>query len=30
VTLELKDVTGALMAFHQRKKNIDENFKEKG
>ena len=24
-TLELKDVTGALLAFHQRKKNIDEN-----
>jgi hypothetical protein len=24
-TLELEDVTGALLAFHQRKKNIDEN-----
>ena len=25
-TLELEDVTRALLAFHQRKKNIDENF----
>jgi hypothetical protein len=25
-TLELEDVIGALLAFHQRKKNIDENF----
>jgi hypothetical protein len=24
-TLKLEDVTGALLAFHQRKKNIDEN-----
>ena len=24
-TLELEDVIGALLAFHQRKKNIDEN-----
>jgi hypothetical protein len=24
-TLELEDVTGALLAFHQREKNIDEN-----
>jgi predicted P-loop ATPase len=24
--LELEDVIGALLAFHQRKKNIDENF----
>jgi hypothetical protein len=24
-TLELEDVTGTLLAFHQRKKNIDEN-----
>jgi hypothetical protein len=23
--LELEDVIGALLAFHQRKKNIDEN-----
>jgi hypothetical protein len=23
--LELEDVTGALLTFHQRKKNIDEN-----
>ena len=25
-SLELENVTGALLAFHQRKKNIDENF----
>jgi hypothetical protein len=29
-SLELEDVTGALLAFHQRKKNIDENSQEKG
>jgi hypothetical protein len=29
-TLELKDVTGALLAFHQRKKNIDENSQGEG
>jgi hypothetical protein len=29
-TLELEDVTGALLAFHQRKKNIDENSQGEG
>ena len=29
-TLELEDVTRALLAFHQRKINIDENFQGKG
>ena len=29
-SLELEDVTGALLAFHQRKKNIDESFQGKG
>ena len=29
-TLELEDVTGALLAFHQKKKNIDENFQGEG
>jgi hypothetical protein len=29
-TLELEDVIGALLAFHQRKKNIDENFQGEG
>ena len=29
-TLELEDITGALLAFHQRKKNIDENSQGKG
>jgi hypothetical protein len=28
--LELEDVTGALLAFHQRKKNIDENSQGEG
>ena len=28
--MELEDVTGALLAFHQRKKNIDENFQGEG
>ena len=28
-SLELEDVIGALLAFHQRKKNIDENSQEK-
>jgi hypothetical protein len=28
-TLELEDITGALLAFHQRKKNIDENSQGK-
>jgi hypothetical protein len=28
--LELEDVTGALVAFHQRKKNIDENSQGEG
>jgi hypothetical protein len=28
--LELKDVTGALLAFHQREKNIDENSQGEG
>jgi hypothetical protein len=29
-TLELDDITKALLAFHQRKKNIDENFLGEG
>jgi hypothetical protein len=29
-TLELEDVTGALLAFHQMKKNIDENSQGEG
>jgi hypothetical protein len=29
-TLKLEDVTGALLAFHQRKKNIDENSQGEG
>jgi hypothetical protein len=29
-TLELEDVNGTLLAFHQRKKNIDENSQGKG
>jgi hypothetical protein len=29
-TLELEDVTGALLAFHQRKKNTDENSQGEG
>jgi ribosomal protein RSM22 (predicted rRNA methylase) len=29
-TLELEDVTGAILAFHQRKKNIDENSQGEG
>jgi hypothetical protein len=29
-TLKLEDVTGALLAFNQRKKNIDKNFQEEG
>jgi hypothetical protein len=28
--LELEDVTGALLAFHQRKKNINENSQGEG
>ena len=28
--MELKDVIGALLAFHQRKKNIDENSQREG
>jgi hypothetical protein len=28
--LELEDVTGAILAFHQRKKNIDENSQGEG
>jgi hypothetical protein len=29
-TLELEDVIGALLAFHQRKKNINENSQGEG
>jgi hypothetical protein len=29
-TLELEDVTRALLAFHQRKKNVDENYQGEG
>ena len=29
-TLELEDVKRALLAFHQKKKNIDENFQGEG
>ena len=29
-SLELENVTGAPLAFHQRKKNIDENFQREG
>ena len=29
-SLELEDVTGALLAFHQRKKNIDKNSQREG
>jgi hypothetical protein len=29
-TLELEDITGALLAFHQKKKNIDENSQGEG
>ena len=29
-TIELKDVTGALLAFHQRMKNTDENSQGEG
>jgi hypothetical protein len=28
--LELEDITGVLLAFHQRKKNIDENSQGEG